>query len=98
MGYSPRTRERYGLQISVMARGIGKPLLDITSTDLKRYLLTIKREKDLTNATVYSQINALRAFFKALEENGVIEENPARPRLLKTVRGLGYIFSTPLRK
>ena len=28
----------------------------------------------------------------------VIEENPARPRLLKTVRGLGYIFSTPLRK
>jgi len=25
----------------------------------------------------------------------VIEENPARPRLLKTVRGMGYIFSIP---
>ena len=25
----------------------------------------------------------------------VIEENPARPRILKTVRGMGYIFSIP---
>ncbi len=25
----------------------------------------------------------------------VIEANPARPRILKTVRGMGYIFSIP---
>ena len=77
MGYSPRTRQRYRLQIQVMARQVGKPLGNITLSDLKRHLLTNKREKSLTNATVYSQINALRAFFKALIENGVIEDNPA---------------------
>ena len=78
MGYSPRTRERYSLQIAVMARNVGKPVTEITPSDLKRYLLAVKREKSLTNATVYSQVNALRAFFKALVENGVMEDNPAR--------------------
>jgi len=77
MGYSKRTRQRYRLQIKVMARQVGKPLKSITPSDLKRFLLANKREKSLTNATVYSQVNALRAFFKALIENGVIEDNPA---------------------
>ncbi len=77
MGYSPRTRERYALQIMVMAREIGKPLHAIGPGDLKQYLLTTKRRKNLTNATIYSQVNAMRAFFKALVDNGVLDANPA---------------------
>jgi site-specific recombinase XerD len=77
MGYSPRTRERYALQISVMAREIAKPLEETAPSDLRQYLLATKRRKNLTNATIYSQVNAMRAFFKALVDNGVLDGNPA---------------------
>ncbi len=77
-GYSPRTRDRYALQVSVMARELDKPLDRITARELKSYLLERKRRKSLTNASVYSQVNAMRAFFKALVENGVISDNPAK--------------------
>jgi len=77
MGYSPRTRHRYVLQISRMAGEIGKPLSSLTAEDLRKYLLRIKHRRSLSNSTVYSQVNAIRAFFKVLSDNGVIEDNPA---------------------
>jgi len=77
MGYSPRTRKRYALQIRVMARSMPPKVEEITTTALRRYLLELKRRKELTNATIYSQVNAMRAFFKALVENGILKTNPA---------------------
>jgi len=77
MGYSPRTRERYCLQIRDMGRFLGTPPDEIRRADIRRYLLSAKRERGLTNATVYSQVNAIRAFFKGLVDNGVLDESPA---------------------
>jgi site-specific recombinase XerD len=77
LGYSVTTRSRYRLQITVMARAVQKAPAEITPADLRRHLLTTKRAKSLTNATIYSQVNAFRAFFKALLQNGVLPTNPA---------------------
>lgn len=79
MGYSARTRARYSLQIGAMARSLQLAPEKIETADLKRYLVTAKRQKSLSNSTVYSQVNAMRAFFKALVDNGVIAANPADP-------------------
>lgn len=77
LGYSPRTRARYSVQISAMARFLQIPPAKITTSDLKRYLVSIKRQKSLSNATIYSQVNAIRAFFRALVDNGALSTNPA---------------------
>jgi len=79
MGYSARTRARYSLQISAMARNLHLAPEAVTTADLKRHLVSTKRQKSLSNSAVYSQVNAIRAFFKALVDNGVITTNPADP-------------------
>ncbi len=91
LGYSPRTRERYLLQIRELARWFNGPPQEIGRSDLRRYLLKTKRRKHLTNATTYSQVNAIKAFFKALMQNEAMEEDPAedlqlpkRPKKLPT--------------
>lgn len=91
LGYSPRTRERYLLQIRELARWFNGPPQEIERSDIRRYLLQAKRRKHLTNATTYSQVNAIKAFFKALIQNEAISEDPAedlqlpkRPKKLPT--------------
>ncbi len=77
MGYSPKTRHKYLLQARQMARSLQKPLSSVTTDDLKRYLLRMKHAKSLSNSTVYSHVNAIKAFFKVLLDNGVIASQPA---------------------
>lgn len=77
-GYSAGTRRVYASHASQMLREIDRPPGSITVRQLRRHLLDAKRARGLARATVYSKVNAIRAFFEALEEYGEIRENPAR--------------------
>ncbi len=76
-GYSKGTRKLYAIHVSQMLEKLGKPQT-VTIGQLRRYLLDAKRTKELSNSTIYSKVNAIKAFFAALEEFGEIEENPAK--------------------
>lgn len=49
--------------------------------------------KKVWNTTYFGDTRTLDVHIRWMRE--VIEENPARPKILKTVRGMGYIFNIP---
>lgn len=69
-GYSDGTRRVYASHASEMLREINSPPGSITLRQLRRHILDAKRAKGLARATVYSKVNAIRAFFEALEDYG----------------------------
>lgn len=78
-GYAPSTLEGYELQWDLLIREIGDvDIEDVTSEQLKMYLMEAKAERNLKPSTVNHRGKALRSIFRWAHEEGHISTNPAR--------------------
>ena len=74
------------LEISLMQIFVSKPDLVLTRDELNIQLRSLSNNQK----KVYKSSRSIDVQIKRLR--GKIEENPGRPRYLKTVRGMGYIL------
>jgi site-specific recombinase XerD len=101
-GAAERTRRAYGSDLGDVADWCAASGLDpeaVTHTDLRRYAAALS-ERRVAPATLARKLAALRGFFRALREHGLIEASPAdliptprRPTRLPTVLKPGDVAS-----
>jgi len=76
-GCSPRTVQSYRQKIAPMIEYVGDiDIEDVTVHDLRAYVAT-QMDSDLSPFTVASRIRHAKRLWNFLEEEGLIEENPA---------------------
>src|ERR671922_2037399 len=93
-GAAEKTRRAYGIDVGQFALWCGAQDVDpaeVTPRSLRRYAATLSDRRAVA-ATVARKLAALRAFYRALREHGVVAHNPAdlipapkRPRNLPRV-------------
>src|SRR3954466_14732823 len=93
-GAADKTRRAYpnhAAHVAVWCDGHGLGPAEVTARTLRRYAATLSNRKAVA-ATVARKLAALRAFYRALREHGVVAQNPAdlipspkRPRTLPRV-------------
>jgi site-specific recombinase XerD len=66
-GYSPHTQRAYEGTITNCLEFCEKDFREITTADVKRFLLFVKDERNCTLRTIHRHINALKAFFEYFE-------------------------------
>lgn len=74
-GLSPRTLKSYNYQLLIFASHLIKPLVAITTMDLRMYLAN--RCKNMKPSSVNGQITILKSFFSWLANEEYIPKNPA---------------------
>lgn len=80
-GQSKNTIRNYGYTLSNFFDYIEKNPESVTETDIKRYMLYLKNEKNATNRTIHRHLNALRSFFRY--QNISIADKVMLPKLSK---------------
>lgn len=68
--------KKYQCAVRQFLEYIGKPLLDITKSDIRNWLLYLK-EKEYKPSTIWSKLTALKTFFKYCFVEDLIRKNPA---------------------
>lgn len=63
-GQSKNTIRNYGYTLHNFFDFIQKSPESVTETDIKRYMIYLKNEKNATNRTIHRHLNALRSFFR----------------------------------
>lgn len=77
-GRSPRTVKAYREKLSHLARFLSDPPIEsVTVGDLRRFLAT-QRDKGLSPFTVKSRVRAIKRLWNFAEEEGIMDDNPAR--------------------
>lgn len=66
----------YAKDLSQLSEYIGKDLDQVTSTELREVVDTIKDSERFTAKTISRKINSYRTFYKYLLAEGLIKENP----------------------
>jgi len=66
-GYSANTEKAYRSTVERALGFCGKSYKDMTTQDLKKFLLFLQREKGCSLKTIHRHINALRTFFRLFE-------------------------------
>ncbi|UCE13993.1 MAG: tyrosine recombinase XerC [Candidatus Heimdallarchaeota archaeon] len=105
-GYSPKTIREYSYDLQMFERfNDSKPFEATTTTDLRRFLLHLKREKNYSARSLHRKICSLKSFFKFLRKEGIISTNPTEniesPKIPKslpktiTVEEALKLLSTP---
>ena len=82
-GYSDNTIKAYKSTVKNALKYCGKHYEDVTTLDLKKFLIFLQREKECTFKTINRHVNALRSFFKYHEMN--VAEKIHLPRIEKTL-------------
>lgn len=80
-GQSKNTIRNYGYSLSNFFGFSKKSPEDVTETDIKRYMIFLKNEKNATNRTIHRHLNALRSFFRY--QNNDIADRVMLPKLSK---------------
>ncbi|MCT8978290.1 tyrosine-type recombinase/integrase [Clostridium sp. CX1] len=75
-GVSPNTIKNYRYQLLIFASHLRKPLVAVTTMDLRMYLAA--RCKGLKPSSVNGQISIFKSFFGWLNEEDYIPKNPAK--------------------
>lgn len=75
-GRRPKTIESYRLFLTRFAREIGRPIDEVETRDIRRFLLKEERERGNGIATIASKIHRLNSLYKWLEREELIERNP----------------------
>lgn len=85
-GRRPKTIESYRLFLRRYAQEIGRPIDEVETRDIRRFLMAEERRGN-NMATIASKIHRLSSLYKWLEREELIERNPMRkidaPRLPK---------------
>lgn len=90
----PRTIEYYRTQLTwflgYVAQSGGATVEDITPYLVRAYLVYLQQERRWADASIHTAARAIRAFFKFLEAEGLIQESPMRrvkmPKADKSVK------------
>ena len=77
-GCSGKTIDYYRLVISMALEGIDKPLLRITTSDLRTYLADYQERRGSSPVTINNMRRVLSSFFSWLEDEGVLLKSPMR--------------------
>jgi integrase/recombinase XerD len=73
---APRTVEAYRRDLEGLAEWLGRPLAEVTTEELERYLAEL-RAAGLSGATIARRVASLRSFFRHLVLIGAADANPA---------------------
>ena len=77
-GCSKKTIEYYELTISKALTSIGKPILRMTTQDLRLYLSDYQAKRGSSAVTINNMRRVLSSFFSWLEDEGVLLRSPMR--------------------
>lgn len=77
-GCSKKTIEYYELTISKALAAIDKPILRMTTQDLRSYLSDYQVKRSSSAATINNMRRVLSSFFSWLEDEGVLLKSPMR--------------------
>ena len=77
-GCSIKTIEYYQLVISKAVEAIEKPLLRITTADLRSYLSEYQEKRGSSPVTINNMRRVLSSFFSWLEDEGILLKSPMR--------------------
>jgi len=109
--YSPKTIREYSYDLIMFERNLEKNthnrmLENVTTTDLRRFFLHLKRNKAYSPRSLHRKICSLKSFFKFLNKEGYIRSNPAEhiesPKIPKSlpktisVEEVFKLLSTPI--
>lgn len=82
-GLSKNTLKQYGLVLRKFSYMINKNVTDITTMDIRMYLISLSKE-NLSNITIGNYTNVIRGFFSWLEIENYILDNPMKK--IKTIK------------
>lgn len=82
-GYSRHTIKAYRLTVKNALSHCGKDYQEVTTLDLKKFLIFLQREKECSFKTISRHVNALRSFFKYHELD--VAEKIHLPRVEKSL-------------
>ena len=77
-GLSTRTLEQYQLYLNDFFFSVNKELEEITANDIRVYLYTVQKQRNLSDRTLDSRRAAIHAFFTWAADEGYIAKNPCR--------------------
>ncbi len=80
-GHSKNTIRNYGYSLSNFFDYTNRKPELVTESDIKRYMIHLKNEKNATNRTVHRHLNALRSFFRYKDND--IADKIMLPKLSK---------------
>lgn len=75
-GRQPSTLQQYMREIKNLKQACGKPLVDITSVDIKWYFGMCRLKRNNSLMTLRNKRNYLNTFYSFLQREGFIKENP----------------------
>ncbi len=76
-GYSPKTIREYSYDLKMFNQfNEHKAFENTTTTDLRRFLLHLKRDRDYSARSLHRKICSLKSFFKFLKKEGFVRSNP----------------------
>jgi len=87
-GLSSATLEAYRRDLNLLAGDLAKVgrnmCNDVEPRDLSEHLRSLHRDRDLQPASIARHLSSIRMFFRWLEANGRIDQNPAAPLIPPT--------------
>ncbi len=81
-GYSPKTIREYSYDLKMFEKNLNKDgntknLENVTTTDLRRFFLHLKRDRSYAPRSLHRKICSLKSFYKFLKKEGIVSLNPA---------------------
>lgn len=77
-GLSNKTLELYRLYLDDFFFSVNKELEEITANDIRVYLYTVQKQRNISDRTLDSRRSAIHAFFTWAADEGYIGKNPCR--------------------
>jgi len=89
-GLSEETLKNYQYRLTRFANTVQKNVEDITSMDIRKYLMLYQQHVKPCNATLAGELSGLKSFFTWLEDQDYINKSPAKkipqPKVEKRLR------------
>jgi integrase/recombinase XerD len=77
-GFSPETIHLYLRHVRQFFGETGMDPDEVERRDLEDHMVRAKRERALSNSTIYGKVNAFKSFFRMLVERGLLDHDPAQ--------------------
>jgi len=75
-GLTQRTIDNYASNLKAFFNHIKRPALEVDLSELRRFLIWLRDERDLADSTISMYYSALHSFYEYLEFEGHVENNP----------------------
>lgn len=75
-GLSEKTLSNYRINLGVFARQVEKNVAQITTDDIREYMVYLTTQRKLKDSSLVTHVNTLRSFFSWMFTEGLIKSNP----------------------